>query len=129
MIVVDASVVIAAATDVGADGDWSRQLIRRGDLAAPHLLGVEVLSTIRRLESSGHLRSEVATLAATDALSLPVVTYPLLATRVWELRHTVTVQDACYVAVAEAIDAPLATLDQRLANAPGPRCEFLTPGS
>lgn len=129
MIVVDASVVIAAATDVGTDGEWSREVIRRGGLAAPHLLDVEVLSTIRRLESSGQLRSEAATLAAADALSLPVVTYPLLTTRVWELRHTVTVQDACYVAVAEAIGAPLATLDQKLTAAPGPRCDFLTPGS
>lgn len=102
-------------------------MVRRADLAAPHLLFVEVLSTIRRLELGGQLRSEVATLVATDALSLPVVPYPLLAERIWELRHTVTVQDACYVAVAEAIDAPLATLDQRLAAAPGPRCDFLTP--
>lgn len=129
MIVVDASVVIAAAADVGVDGDWSREVIRRGDLAAPHLLRVEVLSTIRRLESSGQLGSELATLAATDALSLPVVTYPLFGTRVWELRHTVTVQDACYVAIAEAIGVPLATLDRKLAAAPGPRCDFLTPGS
>jgi predicted nucleic acid-binding protein len=47
--------------------------------------------------------------------------------RVWELRDTVGAYDAWYVALAEALDAPLATLDLRLASAPGPRCAFLTP--
>jgi predicted nucleic acid-binding protein len=51
----------------------------------------------------------------------------LLASRAWELRDTVTYYDASYVALAELLDAPLVTLDRRLAQAPGPRCAFLTP--
>jgi len=47
--------------------------------------------------------------------------------RVWQLRANVTPYDAWYVALAEALDVPLATLDLRLATAPGPRCRFLTP--
>jgi predicted nucleic acid-binding protein len=47
--------------------------------------------------------------------------------RAWELRGSVTYYDASYVALAELLDAPLVTLDPRLARAPGPRCEFLTP--
>jgi predicted nucleic acid-binding protein len=39
----------------------------------------------------------------------------------------VTCCDGWYVAVAELLDAPLATLDGRLANLPGPRCRFLLP--
>ena len=39
--------------------------------------------------------------------------------RVWELRHNLTAYDAVYVALAEALDAPLLTRDQRLAAAPG----------
>ncbi len=35
--------------------------------------------------------------------------------------------DACYVALAELLGAPLVTLDRRLTRAPGPRCVFLTP--
>jgi hypothetical protein len=31
--------------------------------------------------------------------------------------------------LAEALDAPLATLDRRMATAPGPQCEFLVPPS
>jgi predicted nucleic acid-binding protein len=44
--------------------------------------------------------------------------------RIWELRDNVTPYDAAYVALAEALDAPLLTADARFAAAPGPRCEF-----
>jgi predicted nucleic acid-binding protein len=47
--------------------------------------------------------------------------------RAWELRDTVSAYDAWYVALAEALDAPLATLDIRLAQSSGPRCTFLLP--
>ena len=50
-----------------------------------------------------------------------------LAARAWELRGSVTYYDASYVALAELLDAPLVTLDRRLAQAHGPRCAFLTP--
>lgn len=53
--------------------------------------------------------------------------YQPCAGRVWELRENVTCHDGWYVAVAELLDAPLATLDGRLANSPGPRCRFLLP--
>jgi predicted nucleic acid-binding protein len=45
----------------------------------------------------------------------------------WELRHNVTVADAGYVVLATMLDAPLLTLDRRLARAPGVRCEVLVP--
>ncbi len=47
--------------------------------------------------------------------------------RIWELRHNLTAYDAWYVAVAEALDCPLVTLDIRLSRAPGPTCAFITP--
>ena len=49
------------------------------------------------------------------------------AQRAWELRHNLTSYDAWYVAVAEALGLPLATLDEGLARASGPKCDFLTP--
>ena len=52
--------------------------------------------------------------------------YASFAERIWALRQNVTCYDAWYVAVAEALSAPLATLDNRLAKASGPRCQFLT---
>lgn len=54
--------------------------------------------------------------------------YSALADRTWSLRHNVTTYDASHVALAEMLDAPLVTLDRRLARAPGIRCEVLTPG-
>ena len=45
-----------------------------------------------------------------------------LLSRIWELRDNVSAYDATYVAVAEALEAPLVTADGRLARAPGPRC-------
>ena len=50
-----------------------------------------------------------------------------LAVRAWELRGAVTYYNASYVALTELLDAPLITLDCRLAQAPGPQCAFLTP--
>jgi predicted nucleic acid-binding protein len=46
---------------------------------------------------------------------------PLLA-RCWELRDNLSVYDASYVALAEALGASLLTGDQRLAGAAGSRC-------
>ncbi len=55
--------------------------------------------------------------------------YEPFAERVWEMRENATAYDAWYVAVAETLGAPLATLDARLSHAAGPRCEFAMPGA
>ena len=55
--------------------------------------------------------------------------YEPFADRVGQLRETVTGYDAWYIALAEALDAPLATLDLRLSRASGPTCQFYMPGS
>ena len=41
-----------------------------------------------------------------------------LTTEAWTLRHNITFTDACYVALARRLDAPLLTTDARLAAAP-----------
>ena len=68
-------------------------------------------------------------LAHADLVALRVTLFPYapFAQRVWELRANVTAYDAWYVAVAEALDSELATVDQRLSRASGCRCAFLTP--
>lgn len=63
-----------------------------------------------------------------EALDLELLPFAPFAERVRELRANVTSYDAWYVAVAEAVDLPLATLDRRLAQADGARCRFLAPG-
>jgi predicted nucleic acid-binding protein len=128
-IVPDASVVVAALVDGGAVGTWAEQLLASEPLAAPHLLPVEVASVLRRAVAAAELSEDVAALAHADLLELRVehLGYASVGERVWELRQNVTPYDAWYVAVAELLGAPLATLDRRLAEAPGPRCEVVLP--
>ena len=59
--------------------------------------------------------------APLDGPELPSFRYPLgaLRDRVWELRENLTAYDAVYVALAEALGAPLVTCDRALARAPG----------
>ena len=44
--------------------------------------------------------------------------------RIWELPANLTAYDAAFVALAEALDAPLLTRDERLATAPGIRARI-----
>ncbi len=126
-LVVDASMVVAALVDSGADGTWAETLLTSDSLAAPHLLPAEAANILRRSVAARAISAEQASLAHADLLDLRVELFPYapFASRIWELRENVTCYDGWYVAVAEALGAPLATLDARLANAPGPRCRFM----
>jgi predicted nucleic acid-binding protein len=127
--VVDASVVIAALAGTNGTGEWAESLLLEGPLHAPHLLPVEVASMLRRAASAGDLSADAAALAHADLLDLRIQLYPYLpfSVRIWELRENVTPYDAWYVALAEFLEVPLATLDGKLAKAPGLRCEFRRP--
>jgi predicted nucleic acid-binding protein len=128
-LVVDASVVAAALVDSGDDGTWAEGLLVGGALVAPHLMPVEVANILRRAVLTDDISADSAALAHADLLDLraELFAYEPFAPRVWELRHDLTAYDAWYVAIAEALDAPLATLDRRLASATGPRCSFAEP--
>jgi predicted nucleic acid-binding protein len=130
-VVVDASVVVAALIDSGDDGIWAEDFLAIGQLAAPHLMQVEVANILRRSAARGEVSSDVASLAHADliGINIELFGYEPFAARVWELRDNFTCYDAWYVALAETLSAPLATLDQRLTRAVGPRCTFLTPPS
>lgn len=127
-IVVDASVLVAALVDSGSDGRWAQKMIASDDVAAPHLVLVETANVLRRAAAVGDISDDIATIAHHDLLDLSVELYPyeLLAPRIWELRANVTAYDAWYVALAEALDAPLATIDRRLTRASGPQCAFVS---
>jgi predicted nucleic acid-binding protein len=127
--VVDASLLVAATSDMGAEGVWAEGVVSIGNLVAPHLALAEATNILRRLELAGKLGRMEAGAAARDLLliELDLVPFSPFAERVWELRTNVTSYDAWYVAVAEELDLPLATLDRRLAAATGPRCRFLLP--
>ncbi|RBY74536.1 VapC toxin family PIN domain ribonuclease [Geodermatophilus sp. TF02-6] len=130
MNVLDASVVTDALAVSGPDGDVARRVLaRESSLHAPALLGAEVTSALRAMVARGRLRPEDARGAAARAATLRTRRYPFepFLGRVWDLHETVTVHDAWYVALAEALDVPLVTADDRLRRAPGPRCPVRSP--
>ncbi len=127
--VVDSSAVVAALCDSGDAGTWSATKIQAGRIAAPELMLYEAANVLRRLEMAADITSTEASLAYADLRVLPVELWPFdaLAERIWELRSSVSSYDAAYVALAELLEAPLVTLDQRLSRANGPRCVVMTP--
>jgi predicted nucleic acid-binding protein len=71
---------------------------------------------VRQSELSG----DRAAAALADLAELPAVRHahePYLR-RIWALRENVSAYDAVYVALAEALDAPLLTCDARLSRTP-----------
>lgn len=128
-LVIDAGVVASALLSSGEDGEWALSLLAVNHLAAPHQMPAEAANVLRRAGLAGRIDAPTAALARDDLLDLRVELFSFepFAARAWELRQSVTIYDAWYVALAEHLDAPLATLDLRLSRAPGPRCAFLTP--
>lgn len=128
-VVVDSSVVVAALVDAGDDGRWAEAVLSQGQLVAPHLLLAEVTNILRRCLLTGQVSADIAAIAQADLLEWPIALFPYLpfAPRVWALRDNLTAYDAWYVALAEQLVVPLATLDLRLARSAGPRCAFHTP--
>ena len=114
MIIIDASAMIEALVGRDADDDLLDAL--QTSVHAPHLLDFEVLSVLRGLTLAGKLKPDTAEQARNDYFSLTIARYELhgLADRVWQLRHNHTTYDACYLALAEALQAPLYTCDRKL---------------
>ena len=119
MIVLDASAAVQAMLSKD-----TRLILGTNHLAAPHLVDPEVLHAMRRLSRGGTLSEEEVKRALQRWARLGVQRFPMigLAPRIWNLRHNLSVYDACYVALAEALDCPLLTADARLARATGPAC-------
>ena len=125
MIVIDASAEVAVLLNVGPEVEAIRDRIARPveTLHVPHLFEIEVLHALRRPTLLGTVSPERTRLALSRLRDTQLVRYPHtpLMERIWELKDNLTAYDAAYVALAEALDAPLVTLDARLARAPGVR--------
>ncbi len=125
MIVVDASVLANVVGDDEAAGQLARaRLAAASAVSAPELVDVETVSVLRRRWLADDLSDERFRCAVDDLLALPITRFPVgpLMVRAFELRANITAYDACYVALAEALDCPLITSDRRLANAPMTTC-------
>jgi predicted nucleic acid-binding protein len=127
--VVDSSVLVAALVDTGPLGRWAETVLAGGSLHAPELAFAEATNIFRRLERAKLITTPEANAAQDDLMQLDIDLFPFepFADRIWELRHNVTSYDAWYVALAEALKLPLATLDEPLSKSNGVTCKFLTP--
>jgi len=125
VIVVDASALALALLDDGPLGDNARTVLTNDtDWAAPAHLLTEVMSVIRGHVLGSNLSLDRASDAITTltALTISLSDCQTLLPRIWQLRHNLTSYDAAYAALAESLDAPLATADTGLTNASGITC-------
>ncbi len=128
MIVIDASLVVDAL--IAPDSDHLLDYVLNiRDLVAPHVVDIEVLSSLRHSWFRRLLTDERLAEALEDFADFQIERYShtLLRERIWSLRANVTAADAAYVALAELLDVPLITRDRRLARSSGhtARIEFL----
>ena len=132
-LVLDASVLIAALLDNSPNGQWAESIIESHRLIAPDALLIETMNGLRRLERSGDISRLEANVAQRDSTRLAMDLIPVapFTDRIWALRHNLTCHDAAYVAIAEGLGVPVATLDLRMATAGQASreigCSFLTP--
>lgn len=63
---------VAALADCGGGGTWAAHLLTTDDLAAPHLMPVEVANVLRRATIAGQFSPDTAALAHADLMSLRV---------------------------------------------------------
>jgi predicted nucleic acid-binding protein len=121
LIVVDASALLEVLLRTGAAAAVEARLFGGDTLHGPHLLDLEVAQVLRRYERAGELTARRAGEALEDLAAFRIERYPhhLFLPRVWALRQNATAYDACYLALAEALDAPLVTRDRRLSGVPG----------
>ena len=122
MIVLDASAVIEwlLQTPIGSRVE-ERIFSAVPNLHAPHLLDIEVAQVLRRYVAAHVITASRGQEALQDLADLPLTRYPhdFLLWRIWNLRNTLTAYDAAYVALAEALGAPLITCDRKMAAASG----------
>ena len=89
---------------------------------APALLDVEVAHVVRRYCATGKITARDGERAVNVLAEFAAVryTHQLLLPFIWKLRHNLTAYDAAFIALAAVLEAPLVTLDKRIARAHRP---------
>jgi len=124
VIVLDASALLEFLLQTPLGTRVEARLFRDGDeFHSPHLVDVEVAQGLRRLVRTGEVSRDRAADAIADLTDFDLHRHPHLdfLNRAWKLREDVTAYDAMYIALGEALDAPIVTCDAPLGRAPGHR--------
>lgn len=124
MTVIDASAMVELLPGTPTGESCRERLLRDGeDLCTPHLLDVEVSQVLRRYASMREITPDRGAEALADPAAMSVMRYPHgpLLERAWDLHVSSSVYDAVYLALAEALDAPLVTCDARISRTHGHR--------
>jgi predicted nucleic acid-binding protein len=124
MLIVDASCLYEVVADTARAEEVRARMSADPDQVAPHVIDAEVLGIVRRDHLLGRLDLTAARQAIDDLRDWPGERFGhrALVDRAWELRDRVRSWDALYVALAEALDGTLLTLDRRLGRIAGLRC-------
>ena len=124
-LVVDASALVWAGVGTDAAARFLRARLVAEDCHAPHLIDAQLGNALRRQVRRREIPPSTAEVVLSEAPRLIDHRYAHtghLADAAWALRENLTFYDALYVALAGALNAPLLTLDQRLAGTAGLSC-------
>ena len=119
---IDASAVVDLLVRRADAASWLANRVRaESSLQVPAVFDLEVLQSLRGLESASAVSSGALVTALSEFVDLRATRHDHgpLRSRIWALRHNLTAYDAAYVALAEALGAPLVTSDARLARSSG----------
>ncbi len=123
MIVLDSSAAVEWLLGLPLADAVAGRLNSAESVHAPALLDIEVAHVVRRYCAAGEISDDVGEQALSALAEFDAVhyTHELFLPLIWRLRHNLTAYDAAFVALAAVLDAPLVTLDGRIAQAPWPR--------
>lgn len=128
-LVVDASVIVEIA--LGDDSPKRRRLVKLlledAPLVATDYVDIEVANAVGRAMRRGVLSMGEAQRVSDLVARLPLMRIPTraLTDRLVELMHNHSAYDSGYIAIAEALRAPLVTLDRGMATSPVAMCPFV----
>lgn len=129
MIVLDTSALVEYLVGTDAVAELVRSEAQSMPLAEPHAVDLECASALRGLVQGGKLPADEARRALGLLASMSIRRFDHVAhlPRVWELRHNMWPYDAAYVALAEALDVDLVTVDRKMVGVPNTRCTVRVP--
>jgi predicted nucleic acid-binding protein len=123
-VVIDCSAIVDVLLSIEVD---TARTFGGRQLHAPCVIDFEVVSTLRRLVRTNALAPNAARDVLDQWVALDIIRHPAepLLIRTWDLRHNLSAYDAAYVALAEAMGAPLLTADKRMASAASRYCDVI----